>query len=258
VLVGFFVYSLREQTGGFKGTVMKADFEMTAEQESVLQAVPEEKARQKAAVSAPADKKAKVEPKKPPAGAGQVKSLARDEADEKLKKTLASKDAMYDIAPKSAAAPKGAVKEMSAAGFAMKAEGSAAPVMDLTESDYEGIVSPTRSVVVKAAASAAPEPVLKVFRDEKSWNEFAGASGIKTDKKPDFSSEMVVFVSAGEKPSAGYGIEITGVDYGTEKVTVYYRGTKPAAGSMNAQVITYPYAVKIVKKSGLAVVLVAM
>jgi tetratricopeptide (TPR) repeat protein len=50
-----------------------------------------------------------------------------------------------------------------------------------------------------------------------------------------------IFIAAGEKPTAGYRVEITGIhDDGRGKITVHYRVAGPPPGSVVAQVITHP------------------
>lgn len=49
-----------------------------------------------------------------------------------------------------------------------------------------------------------------------------------------------ILIAAGEKPTAGYGVEIIEVT-GEEKVKVNYQLISPPPGQMSAQVLTYPY-----------------
>ncbi|MCL6449387.1 MAG: protease complex subunit PrcB family protein [Armatimonadetes bacterium] len=62
-----------------------------------------------------------------------------------------------------------------------------------------------------------------------------------------------LFIAAGEKPTAGYKIEIVNIrDDGRGKLTVHYRVTGPPPGRMAAQVITCPYVLARIPAGGAA------
>lgn len=48
-------------------------------------------------------------------------------------------------------------------------------------------------------------------------------------------------VYAGERPTAGYSVEIVSIAAGEGKATVTVKETSPAGGGMTAQALTYPY-----------------
>jgi hypothetical protein len=64
----------------------------------------------------------------------------------------------------------------------------------------------------------------------------------------DFSREMVVGVFMGTRPTAGYGVEITGAREENGALVVQYRETRPAAGAITAQVLTSPFHLVAVPK----------
>ena len=57
----------------------------------------------------------------------------------------------------------------------------------------------------------------------------------------DFSKEMVVGVFMGSRPTAGFAVEIVGVNETPGGVVVRYRETRPSRDAMTAQVLTSPY-----------------
>ena len=57
-----------------------------------------------------------------------------------------------------------------------------------------------------------------------------------------FRTKTLVTVSAGQKPSSGYGIEIVNVEIKDDRVTIIVKETTPKEGTSNATVITYPKA----------------
>jgi hypothetical protein len=65
----------------------------------------------------------------------------------------------------------------------------------------------------------------------------------------DFTREMVIGVFLGTRNSAGYGVEIVGVQKDGAGAVVKYRETSPARGMMTAQVITSPYHLVVVPKT---------
>jgi hypothetical protein len=88
-----------------------------------------------------------------------------------------------------------------------------------------------------------------VIRDEAAWKTYASGNTLN----PDFSKQMVLYVSLGQRPSAGYGVEFAGIKYETNKITVYVKEIQPKQGSLTAQVITKPAGIKIIDRSNLPV-----
>ena len=64
----------------------------------------------------------------------------------------------------------------------------------------------------------------------------------------DFSKESVVAVFLGSKPTAGYSVAIVSTTEGGGALIVKYRETRPAAGTMTAQVLTFPYHIVAIPK----------
>ena len=59
----------------------------------------------------------------------------------------------------------------------------------------------------------------------------------------DFTTQMVVIVALGEKPTAGYGAKITGFSRNGGGIVVHVTAFAPGAGCATATVLTYPVAV---------------
>ena len=57
----------------------------------------------------------------------------------------------------------------------------------------------------------------------------------------DFSEEMVVAVFSGEKPTGGYSIEITQVEPGEDKVTIFFEEVSPERGQPVTEALTQPF-----------------
>ena len=103
--------------------------------------------------------------------------------------------------------------------------------------------------------SAVQERKTLVIKNEKGWRELEQmqSSPFKPAKPVptiDFNQEMIVAVFAGEKPTGGYGIEITAIeqDRARQQLRVRYRETKPPAGAMVTQALTQPYHIVRLKR----------
>jgi hypothetical protein len=69
-----------------------------------------------------------------------------------------------------------------------------------------------------------------------------------------FETMMVVGIFDGAKPTAGYFVDIVGVQNTPDKVIVNYRETSPPAGQPIAQVATQPFLLRVVAKTSLPVI----
>lgn len=96
----------------------------------------------------------------------------------------------------------------------------------------------------------------EVIREEAAFETLSAAihSGQvppPTLPKIDFEKSLVVFVSPGEKPSAGYRIAIDEVTRAGETVRVKIKTEEPPADPFQATVMTQPYVlIKIKKEPG--------
>jgi hypothetical protein len=75
------------------------------------------------------------------------------------------------------------------------------------------------------------------------WQEHAAA---RPRPAVDFSSEMVVGVFLGTRPTAGYGAEIVGYRGADSDVVIQYRESAPPRGAITAQVLTSPFHLVVV------------
>jgi hypothetical protein len=70
------------------------------------------------------------------------------------------------------------------------------------------------------------------------WREHAGE---RPQPPIDLSKEMIVGVFLGSRPTAGFTIEIVGIEDVDGGLRVRYREARPPAGGLTAQVLTSPY-----------------
>jgi hypothetical protein len=57
----------------------------------------------------------------------------------------------------------------------------------------------------------------------------------------DFTRSTVVGIFAGSRQTAGYAVEVTGIEKDGADLVVTYREDRPGPGEMVAQVLTSPY-----------------
>jgi hypothetical protein len=255
LIAGVFVYNIKKQTNNFQSVISKDNSQMPQAEVAVSKPAPAEGKVHKKTVS-----RARVlkegykeksgvetmgnvmEEKKPAAKAyAPAAYLSMAKAKKELKATEQAKMETYDVAAKSAAAvPAGA------AVAAAPAEEAAAPAAQEPEVMEAMMSAPAKKMERSAAVEQVQTFVCKNENDRT-------ASGLPEDVKIDFSKQMAVIVRLGARPTAGYSADITGIDYQADAVVVRYKETKPPAGSMTAQVITYPYTYKIIDRSDLPV-----
>jgi len=97
----------------------------------------------------------------------------------------------------------------------------------IARGDSSGVLDSGRVVVHDAAAWHA------------LWSAHAGASA--PPPAVDFSTTMVVAAFAGERPSAGYAIEIVGARQESASLAVMVKEAQPSRGAVAAQMIVTPF-----------------
>ena len=96
--------------------------------------------------------------------------------------------------------------------------------------------------ISKGDVSDQETPRQVVARTNDEWQAVWKAHSATAPLPPvDFSTQMVVGVFLGSRPSAGYEVEITGTHTEGSGLVVEYTQTEPARGMMGAQMITEPY-----------------
>ena len=82
-----------------------------------------------------------------------------------------------------------------------------------------------------------------VINSADEWTKFA----VDTPPPVDFRKHTVMVVFAGERPTGGWSVRVTGVDKRGSSCAVEYEVKGPPRGAMVTQVITHPYAVILLK-----------
>lgn len=101
----------------------------------------------------------------------------------------------------------------------------------------------------KGALSNADEALNTVARTAGEWTALWKKHDYDKPAPPvDWSKEMVVAVFMGSRPSAGYAVEIVAAEERGGELVVKYRATRPAPGTVSAQILTAPYHIAAVPK----------
>ena len=111
----------------------------------------------------------------------------------------------------------------------------------------------------RASAAAFARPLKSQFAVKASGKSF-GASTFSTSTIPaplpavDFDKEMVAAVFLGEKPTGGYGVEISSAEVADRSLTVFVRETSPKPGAMVTQAINQPFHIVRIEAAGVETV----
>jgi hypothetical protein len=99
------------------------------------------------------------------------------------------------------------------------------------------------STIAKGDGSGVSTPRRVVIRDDRAWRalwtEHAGASAAAP--RVDFATQMIAAVFAGDRPTPGYGVEITDVRRDGDAVGIVVTESRPPHGTLAAQVIVTPF-----------------
>ena len=78
------------------------------------------------------------------------------------------------------------------------------------------------------------------FRD--IWNDIhLNRSEVPEIPEVDFKIKNIAAVFMGQKPTGGYAVNITGIEYGSGVLSVHYEYKEPSPGSMLTQAFTSPF-----------------
>ena len=104
-----------------------------------------------------------------------------------------------------------------------------------------GLQSPSVETIAMGNMSGLDEARTAVVRTEAEWSKLWTAhDAAKPRPNVDFTKRMVAAVFLGSRPSAGFGVEVTGTRQDGKALVVEWRETRPAPGTIAAQVLTSP------------------
>jgi hypothetical protein len=102
------------------------------------------------------------------------------------------------------------------------------------------VAGPMRTID-RSVQSRIDRPAQVTARSETEWAAlWSRHAGDRERPAVDFSTEMVVAVCLGSRPTAGFDVEIVGVRAAGDRLVVRYQVTRPRPGTVVAQVLTFP------------------
>ena len=99
------------------------------------------------------------------------------------------------------------------------------------------------TTIGKGETSDIVDPLQTIVRDEHAWRDLWAAHAGRGGDAPDvdFTTRMVAAAFAGERPSAGYGIEILEARQEGSTLAIAVKEIRPPRGAVAAQVIVTPF-----------------
>lgn len=111
-------------------------------------------------------------------------------------------------------------------------------------------MAPPFRVVDKGPRSGIQTARQVVIRTAAEWADLWRVHAANRERPTiDFDREMVVGVFLGTRPTAGYGVEITGIEEQDGVRVVRYRETIPPRDAITAQVLTSPFVLVTIPKA---------
>jgi hypothetical protein len=107
--------------------------------------------------------------------------------------------------------------------------------------------------------SGVREPSQIAIRSQTEWqNLWRQHTSTSTAPAPlppvDFEKEIIAAVFLGEKPTGGYGVEISSAEVADSSLTVFVKETSPKPGAILTQAINQPFHIVRIEAAGLKTV----
>jgi hypothetical protein len=110
--------------------------------------------------------------------------------------------------------------------------------------------APSTRTIAKGDQSNVDDAKQVLVRTEAEWTRLWNQHAPDQPKPSvDFSKEMVVAVFMGSRPNAGFSTTITAATVANGALVVRYKETVPAAGTVSAQILTFPYHIVAIAKA---------
>ena len=110
--------------------------------------------------------------------------------------------------------------------------------------------APSTRTIEKGDQSNVDDAKRVLVRTEAEWTKLWQQHNPDRPKPAvDFSKEMVVGVFMGSRPNAGFSTAITSATAANGALIVRYTEKMPNAGSVSAQILTFPYHLVAIPKA---------
>lgn len=144
-----------------------------------------------------------------------------------------------------------AVLDLSAGQTAAK---SAAPALSRSEvPGRKKLAAVSDMTEFYGMTGGARFPFASEVNSREEWDKLPQAPVLE-NINPDFSKYTALVVFAGEKNTAGYSVKFVSIKEEAGSIAVEYTISAPEKDAMTAQVITNPYAVRLIPKTGKQVI----
>jgi hypothetical protein len=110
--------------------------------------------------------------------------------------------------------------------------------------------------IARGVRSGVREPLETVIRSQTDWQSLWGrhtSTGTAPSPPPtvDFDKELVAAVFLGEKPSGGYGVEISSAEVADNSLTIFVKETSPKPGAIVTLAINQPFHIVRIETHGI-------
>ena len=110
--------------------------------------------------------------------------------------------------------------------------------------------TPATRTIEKGDQSNVDDAKQVLVRTEAEWARLWQQHATDRPRpKVDFSREMVVGVFMGSRPNAGFSTAVVSATAGNGALMVRYTETMPSAGSVSAQILTFPFHLVAIPKA---------
>jgi len=124
--------------------------------------------------------------------------------------------------------------------------GAAAPAMPMAEMQPAAALPPRIYQGDNAPATLeSAQLITDLDSFTKIWQNLQPSQVLPT---VDFEVEAVVFLEAGEKPTGGYSMNISGLVDQADQLVIHYQVRTPSANAIVSQTLTYPWSLQIISK----------
>lgn len=130
--------------------------------------------------------------------------------------------------------------------------GAALALIALTSTQGDAAAVPFTSIA-RGPHSGIRQPEETVIGSRAEWQALWSRHAPPAIAAPavDFSTDVVIGIFGGERPTAGYEIDVLAIEREAADVVVAYQVKGPRRGAMVAQVITSPFQLVRVPRQGL-------
>jgi hypothetical protein len=148
--------------------------------------------------------------------------------------------------------------------FALGATSAAAPAPALvpptpnpTEGAFQAIPASRQITASTWTGDGAPATiesgviVTDAVTFQQDWQELRPGESVP---QVDFTAQVVVFLTAGEEPAAGYSIHVSSLEEKADQLVIHYKVEIPASGTVESQIISHPWSMQVIPKPSVPVI----